>query len=332
VACVGAGYFSQFHYRAWSRIPGVSCVGACDLDLEAAKATNLPAFDDLANMLEVTKPDILDVILPPSGHAAAIRTAVAAGVKTVICQKPFCLSLQDAEEITDLAEEMGTSLVVHENFRFMPWYRTIKDAIQTGRIGQVMQATFRLRPGDGQGPQAYLDRQPYFQKMPQFLIHETGVHWVDVFRYLFGNPIAVYADLRQLNPVIKGEDAGMVLFDHSEGIRAVLDANRLADHAADNLRRTMGEALFEGTEGSLTLTGDGRVDFRPFGRIEPETILPPDQSEDFGGDCVYHLQSHVVRHIKEDLGLENTARDYLDVIRVRDAIYRSAQTGRKVVM
>ena len=47
VACVGAGYFGQFHYDAWARISRVTLVGSCDLNIKAAQATGLAAFDDL---------------------------------------------------------------------------------------------------------------------------------------------------------------------------------------------------------------------------------------------------------------------------------------------
>lgn len=332
VACLGAGYFSQFHYGAWPRIPGVELVGACDLDLDAARATGLPAFGDLGEMLAATAPDLLDIILPPAGHAEAISQAIAAGVPTIICQKPFCLDLEEAERVTTLAEAAQVQLVIHENFRFMPWYRAIKAAIDAGRIGTPLQASFRLRPGDGQGPLAYLDRQPYFQQMKHFLIHETGVHWIDTFRFLFGDPTAVYADLRQINPVLAGEDAGVVLFDHPEGVRTLFDGNRLCDHAADNHRRTMGEGVFEGTEGCLTLMGDGSVAFRAKASLELEIVLSADSWQGFGGDCVRHLQAHVVRALRDGAPLENTARDYLNVILIRDAIYRSAETGMKVLL
>lgn len=332
VACLGAGYFSQFHYGAWARIPDVTCVGAADRDIEAARATGFPAFNRLEPMLAATNPDILDIILPPVAHRAAILTALDAGVKTIICQKPFCRDLKEAEGVSLLAEQAGARLIVHENFRFMPWYRAIRKEISAGRIGTPLQAHFRLRPGDGQGPDAYLDRQPYFQQMPQFLVHETGVHWIDTFRFLFGNPSAVYADLRQINPVIQGEDAGFVIFDHPEGVRTLFDGNRHCDHAADNQRRTMGEAFFEGTAGVLTLMGDGRVDFRAHGHLEVEPVLPPETWEGFGGDCVYHLQNHVVRAVLDGDALENEAHDYLQVIRIKDAVYRSAETGQKIAL
>ncbi|MDW3225301.1 MAG: Gfo/Idh/MocA family oxidoreductase [Paracoccaceae bacterium] len=332
VACVGAGYFSQFHYDAWARIPEVNCVGSADHNVAAAQATGAPAFADVFEMLEVTAPDILDIILPPTAHGETVQAALDTGVKTIICQKPFCVDLQEASSLAALAENNGARLVIHENFRFMPWYRAIKAEIDDGRIGTPLQASFRLRPGDGQGPKAYLDRQPYFQQMPKFLIHETGVHWVDTFRFLFGNPTAVYADLRQINPAIKGEDAGFVIFDHPGGVRALFDGNRHCDHLADNQRRTMGEAFFEGTAGILTLMGDGSVSFRAHASMVQEQILPPDTSKGFGGDCVYHLQSHVVRALRGDGVLENEAEDYLEVIRIKDAIYQSAQSGRKVTL
>jgi len=332
VACVGAGYFGHFHCDAWARIPRVTLVGSCDLNIKAAKATGLAAFDDLHRMIATTKPDILDIILPPDSQADAIRTAIAAGLKAVICQKPFCRNLDEATVVTAQAKAAGMTLVIHENFRFMPWYRAMKTAVEAGRIGIVLQASFRLRPGDGQGPQAYLDRQPYFQTMPHLLIHETGLHWIDTFRFLFGDPTAVYADLRRLNPAIAGEDAGFVLFDHPGSVRTLFDGNRLLDHAADNMRRTMGEAWIEGTTGTLSLIGDGSVRLRRFGSLRETVILPPDQWQGFGGDCVRALQNHVVAGLLDGGTLENEAQDYLTVLRVRDAIYTSARTGQKTLI
>lgn len=332
VACLGAGYFSQFHRDGWQRLPNTEIVGVCDLDSERARETGHPAFPDLGALLEKTQPDILDIVVPPSAHADAIEMALAHDVKVIICQKPFCLSLDVAEDITKRAAAQGTVLVIHENFRFQPWYRTIKAAISAGDIGTPLQATFRLRPGDGQGPDAYLARQPYFQKMPRFLVHETGVHFIDTFRYLFGDPTAVYADLRKVNPVIAGEDAGIITFDHPGGVRTILDANRNLDHAAENTRCTMGEGLFEGTGGTLTLQGDGSVWLRRFGAIKGEMLQPPDTSETFGGDCTYLLQKHVLGFLSKLVPLENAAESYLNVLHIEDAIYRSAQNGRKVFM
>lgn len=332
VACLGAGYFSRFHVESWRRIAGVELVGQCDLDPARAARLCAVAFTDLARMLAEARPDLLDIITPPPTHAGAIRAALAHGIRQIICQKPFCRDLEEAREVADEVRQAGATLVIHENFRFQPWYRCIRAVLEAGRIGTPLQATFRLRPGDGQGPDAYLGRQPYFRQMPRFMVHETAVHWIDTFRYLFGNPSAVYADLRRVNPVIAGEDAGVILFDHPAGLRALFDGNRALDHAADNLRRTMGEAWIEGTEGTLTLTGDGAVQLRGFGSCETELLLGPDTWDGFGGDCVHLLQRHVVAGLRDAAALENTAQDYLAVLEIEDAIYRSAQTGRKIIL
>ncbi|MEM7177252.1 MAG: Gfo/Idh/MocA family oxidoreductase [Pseudomonadota bacterium] len=332
VAGIGAGYFSRFHYDAWQRIDGVDLVGACDLDSAALRAEvpNLAHFNDASVMLGTLDPDIVDIITPPSSHAGLIRRAIDQGARAIICQKPFCRDLAEAQCVATAAQAAGIALIIHENFRFQPWYRALGGMIRQGDFGDVMQVTFRLRPGDGQGPRAYLDRQPYFQRMPRFLIHETGVHWIDTFRFLLGEPEAVWADLRRINPAIDGEDAGIVVFSYSGGRRAVFDGNRLADHPATNRRRTMGECLVEGTDLIALLDGDGRIRCRKFGdnAWTDSGLIAPETG--FGGDCVHALQSHVVEALKNGTPFENLAHDYLPVIRAELAIYESHETGRRI--
>lgn len=330
VGCIGAGYFARFHYDAWARLEGAEAVASVDRDLERAKATGLPAYDTAEAMLAEVRPDIVDIIAPPPSHFDSIRTALAHKPLAIICQKPFCLDMAEARRAAALAADAGVPLIIHENFRFQPWYREMKALIDSGEIGDLLQITFRLRPGDGQGPDAYLDRQPYFQTMKRFLVHETAVHWIDTFRYLVGPPVRVMADLRKLNPAIAGEDAGFILFDQGNGVRAIFDGNRLLDHAAENARCTMGEALVEGTTGTLSLAGDGSVRLRAFGDLQDRLILEPTRVVGFGGDCVYHLQAHVVEALLAGSPLENTAADYLSVMAIEDAVYRSSEEGRWV--
>jgi predicted dehydrogenase len=329
VACLGAGYFAGFHVDGWRRIAGVALVGVADHVPDRARATGAPAYQGLDALLADARPDILDIIVPPGGHLDAIRKGVAAGVRAIICQKPFCLTRTAATEATEVAEAANIPLIVHENFRFQPWYRAIHAAIEAGRIGDLQQVTFRLRPGDGQGREAYLSRQPYFQTMERFLVHETAVHWLDTFQYLMGPPQTVYADLRRINPAIKGEDAGHILLGYAGGRRALFDGNRHLDHAADNARLTMGEALIEGTGGAITLTGDGAVHLRSFGARQGAPLLPARDWPGFGGDCVRALQAHVVAALTHGAALENQARAYLSVLALEEAVYRAAATGAR---
>ena len=234
----------------------------------------------------------------------------------------------EAEEIVRTAERAGILFAVHENFRFMPWFRHAREMIDEGTLGRLHAIQFRLRPGDGQGPRAYLNRQPYFQKMERFLVHETGIHFIDSFRYLMGEVSSVFAQLRQINPAIAGEDAGYVVFTFAEGATGLFDGNRLNDHLAEDCRLTMGEMHLEGSDGVLRLDGYGRLWWKPHGRDEVEEAYDWDR-RGFGGDCVYHLQKHVIDHLREGTPLVNAGRDYLVNLRVEEAIYKSNRRGRR---
>ncbi len=328
----GTGFFSQFHYEAWSRLD-VEVVGICSLDRESAQKTaadftGAKVFENFEQMLDVTDPDLADIVTPPPTHLEFVTACIRRGIPT-ICQKPFCGGLEDAEKAAALADEAGVPLIVHENFRFQPWFEEIAGMLNAGVLGDVYQGTFRLRPGDGQGPDAYLDRQPYFQKMPRLLVHETLVHLIDVFRYLFGEVVEVFADLRKLNPVIAGEDAGIILLSFEDGRRAVIDGNRLVDHAARNRRLVMGEMWVEGSAGVLRLDGDARLYRRPFGD-NGELLVGYDWRDNgYAGDCVYRLCRHVLECLESGETPPNTARDYLANLHVVEAVYRSAAEGRR---
>ena len=335
VATLGCGYFSQFHHNAWQRLD-VDLAGICDTDLSrahsfAGRYGGTTAYDDCREMLEHCQPDIVDIILPPGLHLEHIKIACEYS-KTVICQKPFTDNIEQARQAISIAADSGSKLIVHENFRFQPWYRKIRQLICENKFGQIYQIRFNLRPGDGQGDNAYLDRQPYFQQMKEFLIRETGIHFIDVFRFLTGEVHSVWADLRQLNPAIQGEDAGIFVLEFDNQVRGVFDGNRLSDHAAENRRLTMGELCIEGETGTLVLTGAGKLFFREEGSNQATEINYDWEDTGFGGDCVYSLQKHVLDHLQHNSSLENYATDYITNLEIQGLIYRSHQQGKRLLL
>ncbi|MEL6374158.1 MAG: Gfo/Idh/MocA family oxidoreductase [Pseudomonadota bacterium] len=336
VAVVGAGYFSRFHYDAWSRMPDVELIALCDRDGakagEVAQSFAVPeVFRDLATLLRETSPDLIDIVTPPNTHAAVCRE-IAARAIPMICQKAFCTSLDEAGETVAAVAATGTMLVIHENFRFQPWHRRAKALIEQGVLGDLQQLTFRLRPGDGRGAEAYLERQPYFQRMERFLVHETLIHQLDTFRYFAGEISGVFARLAKLNPVIAGEDAGLIVIDFANGVRGLIDGNRLADHAAANRRLTMGEMLIEGTRATLRLDGDGALHMRAFGENDERSVEFAWEDRGFGGDCVYALSRHVVDHLTTGTPLENTGAAYLANLAVEEAVYRAHDEQRYIAL
>ena len=329
VAGVGAGYFSQFHLQGWRAIPEAELVGWSDK--EVSRVRGVPGFASMQEMLEKAKPDLVDIVTPPETHLDLVRVA-AEHKLPVICQKPLAPTFAEAQAIVDLAEKAKTTLVIHENFRWQPWYREARRLIDENRLGRIHSVAFRLRPGDGQGPRAYLDRQPYFQTMPRLLVHETAIHWIDTFRFLLGEVTAVYAALRRMNPVIAGEDAGYLLFEFEGGATGLFDGNRLNDHVAANPRRTMGEMWLEGERGVLRLDGDARLWWKAHQEPEAEHRYDKGPDDAFGGGCCRALQAHVVRHLLEGEAIENTGKAYLANLRIEEAVYRSSAEGKKVML
>jgi predicted dehydrogenase len=334
IAVVGAGYWAQFQLEGW-RDAGTPVAAICNRS--ASNAAPLAerfavqrCYTDIDEMLDRERPSIVDVILPPSAQEPAVRAALDRRIPT-ICQKPFGDDLAQAEAMTELARRRATPLVVHENFRFAPWFRECRRLIDDGFFGRPHGITFRLRPGDGQGARAYLDRQPYFQSMPRFLVRETAVHFIDTFRFLFGEVVAVSARLRRLNPAIAGEDAGLLIFEFQDDRMGLFDGNRLNDHVADNPRRTMGEMWLEGERGVMRLDGDANLWWKPHLGAEVEHAYRRGSAGAFGGASTA-LQAHVLAHLRDGAPLENAAHDYLANLYVQAAVYQSHATGRRVPM
>jgi predicted dehydrogenase len=167
--------------------------------------------------------------------------------------------------------------------------------------------------------------------MPQLLVRETAVHFIDTFRYLMGEVRAVTARLRRLNPVIAGEDAAVIHFEFDDDRTGLFDGNRLNDHVAQNTRRTMGEMWLEGEAGVLRLDGDARLWFKPHGGNESEHAYDRGGAGAFGGACTA-LQAHVLSHLAHGTALENDAASYLTNLAVQAAVYQSHATGRRVVL
>jgi D-apiose dehydrogenase len=332
VAAFGTGFFSVYHYESWSRIPGIELVGICvhsnttRAEEFAARYGAKAVFTNPEEMLDKTRPDLVDIITTPESHADLVSLAASRGIP-MICQKPLAPTYEEAQALVRTAERANTLAVAHENWRFRPWNREASRLIRDGAIGEPYNIMFRMRPGDGQGPSAYLDRQPYFQKMPRFLIHETGIHSIDVFRYLMGEITGVFAHLRRLNPAIEGEDSGYVTFSFASGAAGVFDGNRLLDFQADNPRLTMGEMLIEGSDGSLRIDGLGRIWRRERKGSETEHDYVW-ENKGYAGDSVHALQEHVVLHLREGAPVENVASEYLKTLRVEEAIYRSHSERR----
>ena len=214
--------------------------------------------------------------------------------------------------------------MVHENWRWQPWYREIKQIQRSGTVGDFTHLHFLMRMGDGWGENAYLDRQPFFRDYPRLLVYETGVHFIDTFRYLLGEITEVYAHLRRLNPAIRGEETGQVFFRFANEATAIWDANRYNEVESPSPRYTFGQMRIDARGGHVTLDTEANLRIKPLGQSGYDAEYPH-RNLNFAGDCVYALQRHFVESMRTGDAFEANGDDYLKTLAVVDAVYESAR-------
>lgn len=332
---IGAGYFSKFQYEAWTRIPEVEITALCNSNKERAKNIMEPYgvknhYTDYKEMILKEKPDFVDIITPPETHFEMCKFAADNGVH-IICQKPLAPTYEESKKIVDYVSKKNVRFVVHENFRFQPWHREIRKIIESDDLGRLFNLNFRSRMGDGWGEDAYLARQPYFRDYKKLLIYETGVHFIDTFRYHAGEVRSVYAILKKLNPVIKGEDAGLMILNFESDATAIWDANRYNESNYKNARYTFGEYLIEGSKGSLRLYPDGKISIQNLGKSEKEHTYSHNNIG-FAGDCCYIFQRDFIDNLISGNDFETNGENYLKTLKVQEAVYESAERNEPVII
>lgn len=332
---IGAGYFAQFQHEAWTRIPEVEITAICDHS--ETKARELAAkcgvphyYSDWKQMIDVERPNFVDIITPPNSHEEICAYAAKRGIN-IICQKPLAPTLAESQRIVGNAKAAGVRFMVHENWRWQPWYRKMKEIANDRTIGAFTHLHFLTRLGDGWGDHPYSPRQPFFRDYPQLLIYETGVHFIDTFRFLLGEVSSVFAQLRRLNPHIRGEDAGLLFLNFSGGATAIWDANRYNEVEAEAPRLTFGQLRIDGTQGHLVMDTESNLRLKVLGK--PGQDVEYERSDiNFAGDSVYFLQRHFVDCILSGTEFESNGEDYLKTIKVVQAAYDSAKTASLVTL
>jgi predicted dehydrogenase len=185
---VGAGHFADIQLEAWAEVKGGAILGLYDVDTRRSNALGqkygITVFNSWDQAIKEVQPDFIDVCTPPDSHYHYTRLGADLSLP-VLCQKPLAPTYEEGVNIVQYCRERNVPLMVNENWRWQAWYREMKSMIKQGMLGTVYTAYFAMRPGDGWGEQPY-PLQPYFKDMEKFLVFETGVHFVDTFRYLFG--------------------------------------------------------------------------------------------------------------------------------------------------
>jgi predicted dehydrogenase len=322
-AVIGCGFFSRHHVEAWRRMPNVRIVAACDSRIERAQAVSERAYVSAEAMLETEDLDFADIVSRTETHLDLVSFAAQRKL-AISCQKPMAPDWATACRMVEAAEANGARLMIHDNWRWQPWYRAAQKMIAAGDIGSPVSYGFRCRWKDGAGEAPYA-KQSYFRDLRRFIIDETLVHHIDTARFLFGDIQTVYAEAMRVNPRIQGEDHAILTLRHTEPVMGWLHGHSFA--ALEDAGPSLDEAIFEGDSGSISISGAGEI------WSGQNKIWTGDFSTGYRGDSVYNTQAHFVQCLETGQRFETEAREYLEkTFAAVEAAYASTASNRRVTM
>jgi predicted dehydrogenase len=262
VGVIGCGRISRFHVSGYRQVPEVAVVAGAE-PVAAIREGFGQEFDvtalyaDYHEMLAKEQLDLVSVCTWPPLHEEMVIAAAAAGVKGIICEKPMAVNLREADAMLAACERSGTRLVVNHQRRYNPTYRTARDLVASGEIGELIQV-HGICMGD---------------------LLTDGTHNIDLLRFYAGDsPIKwVFAQIdasevkyRYGHLTVRGS---LVNFEFASGVRGLMELGSAAPRAYQ-------KAYLHGTKGRIEVGGDGdkRVTIIRTGQAEPQIITPDEEN------------------------------------------------------
>jgi predicted dehydrogenase len=188
VALVGAGGWGGQHARVLAAHPDVEFVAIAGRTPEKtrarAEAYGVRAYTDIGEMLTQEKPDLVSLSLPNQGHYEATLQVIEAGVP-LLTEKPLVFDLGEADRLLEAAEQRGLFFAINFNHRYARPVQMAHRAIQDGKLGEVVFATWRFG-GEGRSDH------------PHANLIETQCHGFDMLEYLCGPIDSVMAQITDM--------------------------------------------------------------------------------------------------------------------------------------
>ncbi|MBX7247284.1 MAG: Gfo/Idh/MocA family oxidoreductase [Candidatus Sumerlaeaceae bacterium] len=289
--------------------PRVDLVAAADivpanLDAFCAKFAVPAPFADYRQMLAEARPDIVSICTYMGLHREMIEACAAAGVKAVICEKPFLPSPADCRAIRNLVERTGLKIIIPHIRRYLPVFRRARELYTGGAVGQPVLCFAGIAGWD---------------------LSEMGSHWLDMFRHFHADaPLrwvmgqARVRDQRGYGHAM--EEHAIAYFEFEGGGKGLVDGG-CAMNGDINMTLT-------GTTGTIRIVGEQRLVLQTSaGETTQDFDTEPDSNWEGMWD---HLLADLVAWLdggpEPILGLTNT----LPTCELALGAYLSAKRGDRV--
>ncbi|MGF7029303.1 putative dehydrogenase [Paenibacillus mucilaginosus] len=339
IGCIGSGFIMRDCHLVAYRDAGFNPYAISSRTFDNAKATaelrQIPVvYRTWEELIEDPRIEILDIAIPPDRQLEVVRRAVKQDhIKGILCQKPLAMNARDAHEIVELCESAGVKIAVNSNMRYDQSMRALKTILERGYLGEPVLATIEMR--------AIPHWQEFLHAYAHIEILHMGIHHIDIFRYLFGDPEKITAVARQ-DP--------RTPFPHIDGITQYTFhyANELLATSLDDVWAWPGEGAekdlyikwrVEGLDGMA----QGTIGWPSYPERTPSTLefttkqspnqwYRPQWNGVWFPDAFQGTMAQLLRAVETDSEPEIGGRDNLRSLALVDACYKSIAEQRTVAL
>ena len=332
IAFVGCGGIVNYGHIPAYKASGFHMIGGYDINSEAAERTVQEhglekVYESLDDILLDPMVQIVDIAVVAWEQKNIVAKAVAAG-KHMLCQKPFSHHYAEAVEMTDLAEQAGLKIAVHQQFRWSSLIRSIRALLREGWVGELLDVQVQV------SIHTPWDLWPWLANQPRLEVLYHSIHYLDSLRFLFGEP-ALVTSRHTKHPAqqAKGETKTITVWEYPNGLQILIAVCHFDwSTALYSLFRVLGtEGVIEGTIGTNYDYPDGRNDTLKFtsrehGELNFSATLPGKWIP----DAFYGPMASLMEAIQTGGEPITSAKNNLGTLRVVEAAYRSMKEARSV--
>ena len=202
---LGTGWIAELHARTL-RSQGIeiaAVVGHSEENTQLfADKWSIPYYGIDMDLLYEKSVDCVHICTPPKHHHSAIKALLSHG-KHVLCEKPLCLDIGEAEELSALAENSDLICAVGFNIRYYLACNKAKKLVQSDDFGRILLIHGSYLQEFGASPAQYSWR--YADKL--HAVTEIGSHWLDLVQYISGKRIiSVSTQFDRFHPLRYAKD------------------------------------------------------------------------------------------------------------------------------
>lgn len=337
VGVVGVG-IGRLHIQGYIQCPEAQVLAVCDANEDRARRVatefGIPhVFTDYEEMLKLEGIDAVSVCTPNYLHAPMTIAAFEAG-KHVICEKPLAMTPEEGQAMVDAGKKAGKIFMTAFNNRFRGDTQVLKRFIEEGELGDIYYAkTGWIRRKGIPGMGSWFTTKCQSGGGP---LIDIGVHVLDLALWLMGNPKAVTVTGSTYSIFgVKGEGTGKWGTPEKGGVCDVEDL------AAAFIRLDTGATIFLEASWASHIERDriytslmgtkGGADIDPFRIYKDLHGTGVDITPSFPNQSGHMMEiKHFVECLVEGKEPISTGEHGLEVTKILDAIYRSAETGEEI--